>query len=78
MRAIKLQADIDGSHHLRLNLPADLPVGPAEVIVLVPEEPTRRGHTVAEFLESLVLDSVKPRSREEIDRELATERASWG
>ena len=35
--AIKLSITIPENHTVRLDLPMDLPVGPAEVIVLLPE-----------------------------------------
>jgi hypothetical protein len=38
MKAIELTGDIDDQHHLRAQVPANLPVGPVRLIVLVPDE----------------------------------------
>jgi hypothetical protein len=38
MKAVELNGDIDEQHRLRAEVPADFPVGPVRVIVLLPEE----------------------------------------
>lgn len=38
MKAIELTGDIDDQHHLRAQVPADLPAGPVRLIVLLPDE----------------------------------------
>ena len=78
MRAIKLIGHISTDHILRLNLPADIAEGPAEVIVLVPEKPivdTRR--SLATFLNNLSESSNCVRSKKEIDFYLEEERNNW-
>lgn len=77
MRAIKLKAQIGTDHTLHLQLPDDVDEGPAEVIVLVEgdPEPVQGSGTVADFLATHRVTS--PRSKEEIDSYLRTERDSW-
>jgi hypothetical protein len=38
MRAIKLPAETTDDHNVTLRVPDDLPAGPAEVILLVPDD----------------------------------------
>ena len=38
MKAIELTGDIDDRHRLRAEVPNELPAGPVQLIVLVPEE----------------------------------------
>lgn len=38
MKAIELVGDIDERHRLQAHVPADLPVGPVRLIVLLPDE----------------------------------------
>ena len=47
MRAIKLHGRVEKDHTLSLLLPEDVAEGPAEVIVLVPEERERSAETPA-------------------------------
>lgn len=54
--AVKLTVTIPADHRLELQLPNDVPAGPAEVIVLVPspqELPERHPPSLAEFRSSL-------------------------
>ena len=77
MRAIKVQAQVSKDHTIRLQLPEDVQEGPAEVIVLV-SEGRDRGRSLKEFLANLATTPRARLSKEEIDRYLAEERASWG
>jgi hypothetical protein len=78
MRAIKLQTHVDRDHIVRLKLPEDVQEGPAEVIVLVPEAASDLSRpSLGDFLSHLALRPRKTRSKEEIDRDLEQERASW-
>lgn len=77
MRAIKLNTHVAEDRTLRLKLPEDVQVGPAEVIVLVPEAAERPAHTVRDFLADLSARPHRTRTREEIDRYLERERESW-
>jgi hypothetical protein len=69
MRAIKLHAQISAEHTLNLQLPADVPPGMAEVIVLVPvPEPVNKPDDLQAFMEWLDQQPRHIRSKEEIDR----------
>jgi hypothetical protein len=83
MQAYRVAVTI--SDHRTVQLPDDVPAGPAEVIVLVGADarapvdeavPTgNRG--LFRFLDKLQASDHERRSKEEIDAELAEERASW-
>ena len=79
MRVIKATGTIGPDHTLHLQLPDDVGAGPAEVIVLVPEQQTttNAGQGLEGFLRKLRETPRKVRSKEEIDRYLDEERASW-
>ena len=84
LHTIKLKAVVDKSQqlHLHLQLPPDTPDGEAEVIVLVtPATPTANAAPMASLREFFAeLDArpqTHPRSREEIESQIAEERASW-
>lgn len=81
MHAIKLNAHIDHNHRIEIQLPADVPEGDAEVIVLIPSEVPNEAHR-RRHLETLFKQFVHTghpgRSAAEIDRQLAEERDSWG
>jgi len=76
MRVIKLIAHIEADYTVHLNLPPDVAVGPAEVIVLLPEGGSPKGGSLDQFLDHLQEPEI-PMSKEEIDQYLASERASW-
>jgi hypothetical protein len=76
MRAIKLTGTVEPDHTLHLHLPEDAVVGPAEVIVLLPEGGRAESGSLDGFLDNLQ-EPEHPLSAEEIDRYLASERASW-
>ena len=82
MRALKLNAYIGANHRLELDLPEDVPTGSAEVIVLVPDNeanPDQEHRLYLSNFFSRLENSDRPRlSKEEIDRCLEEERASWG
>jgi hypothetical protein len=79
VRAIKITTTIGADHTLHLQLPDDVDAGPAEVIVLVPEQQAtaKAGQGLEGFLRKLREAPRKVRSKEEIDRYLNEERASW-
>jgi len=52
MRTISLNAEIPDSRELHLNLPADVPVGPAEIVVVVSSRNEAALSTLGEFAES--------------------------
>jgi len=76
MRAIKLQTHVAKDHTLHLQLPEDVHEGPAEVIVLVPEQGARPAHSLRDFLADLFTRR-QIRTKEEIDRYLEEERRAW-
>ena len=78
MQAIKLKAMIDESHRLQLDLPADTPIGEAEVIVLLAQRTApKSSQSLLEFFNELDR-SVRPRlSAEEVERWVEAERTSW-
>ena len=78
MRALKLNGRISHDHTLRVSVSPEVPEGPAEVIVLLPEESQEPDGTLRDFLGRLAQHPRKVRSKDEIDRALAAERASWG
>lgn len=81
MCAIKLKAHIKSDHRLELELPADVPEGEAEVIVLVEETQRVQDREQRRYLEAFFEDLDKtdrPRmTKEEIDRYLEEERVGW-
>lgn len=76
MKALKYQVRIGRDHRVVLDVPAETPEGMAEVIVLVSENPAHPDDFGA-FLAELRRTSPQ-RTKEDIDREVAEERASWG
>ena len=80
MNAVKLQAVVSENRELKITLPPEVPPGVVEVIVLVPE-PEPEGSDVESMLRLVEEWRAKHpvrRSKEEIDRYLEEERASWG
>lgn len=80
MKAVKVMGRITEDHRLEVILPSDTPTGNAEVIVLV-DEPEAGSNDQSDYLKALFRDlDASDRSRstkDEIDRYLAEERASW-
>jgi hypothetical protein len=88
MRAYQTQQTISASHTLTLQLPPEVPVGLAQVIVLYPDvpstEPTPAVGTTAAGANDLgaflaMLDALPPsgRSAEEIEQQILDERNAW-
>jgi hypothetical protein len=79
MQAIKLHARVDRDRRLSLQLPEDVPEGDVEVIVLAPARPDAsacRQH-LERLLDRLATNPRARLSKEQIDAQLAEERASW-
>lgn len=78
MRALKYQVQIGKNRKLVLQMPKAMVEGPAEVIVLVPEEraPTQPA-MLAEYLQELAAKPRHTRSKQQIDRDVERERRSW-
>jgi hypothetical protein len=78
MRAIKLVGQVGTGGTLRVSLPPDVPEGPAEVIVLIPDAERGAGDGALQaFLQELRQGDRCVRSKEDIDRSLAAERSAW-
>lgn len=78
MQAVRLNAVLGPDRCLRIEVPAGIPTGEVEVIVLAKDAP---GDSAEQSLKELFaeLDRMphKRVTKEEIDRYLAEERASW-
>ena len=75
MKAIQARVRIGRDHRIVLDVPADTPEGMAEVIVLVREPLEPRQGLPALLAEFRTRAGGRP--KEEIDTDLAAERASW-
>ena len=77
MKALKYQVRIGSDHRVVVDVPPDLAEGPAEVILLVPDAPATDNR---ELLALLAEFRARPggRTKEDIDAQVADERASWG
>jgi hypothetical protein len=80
MYAYKLDAEITQDHRISIDLPADFPLGGAEIIVLAKASmPTAcPDKDLNDFFTWLDTQPPSGRSKEEIDAEIAAERAAWG
>jgi hypothetical protein len=78
MQAYKLNVTIAEDRVVKL--PSDLPTGPAELIVLVQEWRPEGSdvETMLHLVEKWRVKRLDRRSKEELDRYLEEERASWG
>ncbi len=77
MRAFKVRGHVEKDHTLSLKLPEDVPEGPAEVIVLIPERVSKPAHSLNDFLDRLAGHPRQVLSKDEIDRHLERERQCW-
>jgi hypothetical protein len=80
MNAIKLQVVVPESRELKITLPPEVPPGAAEVIVLtevISEPPPGSWERIRQFL-ACTPPAQPGRTKEDIDRYLEEERASWG
>ena len=78
MQAVRLNAVVDDDHRLQVVVPEEIPVGQVEVIVLA-TSPTSAGtdQTLAELFAELDRMPHRRLTKEEVDRYIAEERASW-
>lgn len=78
MQTLKFKGTIDSDHRLTLQLPADTPVGEADVIILVPDVGAETPRERLRNLFNEIDRSAHARlSKEDIDRHVAEERANW-
>jgi hypothetical protein len=52
VRTVNLNADIPPDRELRITLPADVPVGPAEIVLVVSSSDRSNGRTLGDFKNS--------------------------
>ena len=78
MQAIKLTAEVGPDRHIEPDLPPEIPQGAVEIIVLY-REPTSGppASSLRAFSEEIGKLPHSRRTKEEIDRYIAEERASW-
>ena len=78
MQAIKLSTRVGRDHRIEIDLPPEVPEGEVEVIVLIPETASSTAkESLRAFFEQLDQSLHKRLTKEEIDRYIAEERASW-
>lgn len=80
MYAHKYETVIRADHRITIELPDNFPEGEAEVIVLTksPQGAPSKSETLIDFLDWLKTQPPSGRSKEEIDAQIAEERAAWG
>ena len=62
VRTIRLHTDIPNNRELRITLPADVPTGPADVVVVVSTKVMPRIKTFGDFLDSEFVGMWKDRT----------------
>jgi hypothetical protein len=68
------------SHHLALDLPPEVPLGKAEILVQVntDESPEANSMSIREFTDWLKTQPRPNRTREDFAAQIEEERAAWG
>jgi hypothetical protein len=78
MQAVRLNAVVSDDHHLQIVVPEEIPVGEVEVIVLASSPSDARAEqTLDDLFAELDRMPHKRLTKDEVDRYLADERASW-
>lgn len=78
MQAVRLNTVLGPDRCLRIEVPAEIPTGQVEVIVLANEATAvQAGQSLDELFSALDRMPHKHLTKEEVDRYLAEERASW-
>ncbi len=78
MQAVRLNAVLDDDRRLQLAVPEEIPVGPVEVIVLSNQGARdRAAENLGALFDEIDQMPARPRTREDVDRAIAEERASW-
>ena len=62
IRTVNLNADIPPDRELRITLPADVPVGPAEIVLVVSSSDRSSGRTLSDFKNSELFGMWRNRS----------------
>lgn len=78
MRALKITAEVGLDHHLVLDLPKSILPGPAEVIVLVRDEPSTSAKPPLSDVMKRILARPGTKTTQEVLRQVEVERESWG
>lgn len=74
-RAIIVRGRLSGPKRIELDEPVEDVTGEVEVVVRAVEPAEKHGQSIFDFLRSLPPGT---RSKEDIDRQIAEERDSWG
>jgi hypothetical protein len=78
MQAVRLHAVLKDDHRLQLEVPEEIAVGPVEVIVLSERDAEPKPEqSLGALFEAIDQMPGSRHSRDEIDRAIADERASW-
>ena len=78
MHAVKLNATVGADHRIELELPAEIPAGPIEIIILADAmNQVAEGGTLKDFFDEVDRSSHRRLSKADIDRAIADERSSW-
>lgn len=77
MRAVKLESVLTEDRKLTLTVPADIPVGPVEVVILAKDDVKAKAESLLGFLDDLSSLPVSSRPPAEIDADIAAERNAW-
>ena len=78
MYALRIETTIPEDRRLIVDLPADAPVGAAEVIVLsTAEEPKGSSAAVLRYLRARRSSPTHRRTAAELERQIREERAAW-
>jgi len=81
MKAVKLMVNVQ-NHRISADVPASVPDGEAEVVILYEAQDAdaveQSGRRHLEALLARVRRHSPNRTREDIDRQVAEERSSWG
>lgn len=62
VKTVNLKADIPATRELHITLPADIPTGPAEIVLVVSSEAHAGGSTLGELAESKFFGMWRDRS----------------
>ncbi len=62
VRTVSLHTDIPDSRELHITLPADVPAGPADLVIVVSAQVTSRAKTFGDFLDSEFVGMWKDRT----------------
>lgn len=76
MQAVKIEATVPGDRQLLLKIPAEIPAGEVEILILAKEPVPDNRHLMA-FLDELEQLPPSPRSPQAIEADIQAERNGW-